>query len=189
MNILEQNLLFSFYSYDTIMGITNCVRIYLRQIKPTEADFIYSYRSLESIAKYQYWEPYTKEQATEFANRYSFADINKRYEWLGFMIVNKTDHYPIGDCAVKIRKKSAEIGCNISPVYQNKGFAKEALKTLFDLCFGIERIIKIYGITDSNNTASIRLMKSVGMTKAENYEKHIICKGTMCIEHKYILRK
>ena len=163
-------------------------RILIRDITESDTNAIFAYRSLDEIARFQYWEPYTREQTQEFINRCKNPDLSKRGEWLGFAIIYKKNNTLIGDCALKINDKSAEIGCNISPIYQGKGFAKEVLKILISYFFNNIGIEEVYGITDSENKASVRLMKSVGMIRLTEFEEKFICKGIECIEHKYLIR-
>lgn len=165
-------------------NIFNSGRILLRDIQESDADAIFSYRSLESVARFQYWEPYTREQTLEFIDRCKNPDLSKRREWIGMAIISKEQNRLIGDCSLKVEDESAEIGCNISPLYQGKGFAKEVLKMLISYCFNSIGIKEVYGITDSENEASVRLMKSAGMIRLTEFEEKLICKG----EHKYFIR-
>ena len=169
-------------------NIFNSDRILIRDIQEYDFDAIFSYRSLESVARFQYWEPYTREQTLEFIDRCKNPDLSKKGEWIGMAIISKELNLLIGDCSLKVGEESAEIGCNISPVYQGKGFATEVLKILISYCFNSVGIKEVYGITDSENKASIRLMKSVGMIRLSEFEEKLICKGAECIEHKYSIR-
>ncbi len=169
-------------------NIFNSDRILIRDIQEFDADAIFSYRSLESVARFQYWEPYTRGQTLEFINRCKNPDLSKNGEWIGMAIISKEHNQLIGDCALKVGEESAEIGCNISPLYQGKRFATEVLKALISYCFNRIDIKEVYGITDSENKASVRLMKSVGMSQLTEFEGKFICKGVECIEHKYFIR-
>lgn len=164
-------------------------RILLRSIKESDAEAIFAYRSLKEVAKYQYWEPFTKEQTTTFVNNNKDSSLEKREEWIGLVIIHKKDCKLIGDCSLRIGAQSAEIGCNISPEYQNKGFAKEVLNILFEYTFKHTPIEEVFGITDSENKASIQLMESLGMSKSADFEERLICKGVLSIEHKYAIKK
>ncbi|MDH6307332.1 RimJ/RimL family protein N-acetyltransferase [Dysgonomonas sp. PFB1-18] len=161
----------------------NSEKILLRNIQETDIDAIYPYRSLPEIAKYQYWEPFTLERTTDFVNQCIEAYYNSVGQWIGLAIKYKGNL--IGDCAFNISDGILEIGCNISPDYQGKGFAKGALNLLISDCYKRFHINEIIGITDSRNTASIRLMESLGMNRDNDFENHIICKGEDCIEYKY----
>ncbi|NDV95068.1 N-acetyltransferase [Dysgonomonas sp. 521] len=158
-------------------------RLLLRYIRETDADAIFSYRSLPEVARFQYWEPFTKERTIVFINQCTEADLKKENQWIGLAIEYKGK--VIGDCAFNISNSIMEIGCNISPEYQGMGLAKEALSVLIDHCFKNFEIKEVAGITDSRNTASIRLMESLAMQKVAGFENHIFCKGENCIEYKY----
>lgn len=165
----------------------NSDRILLRCISETDIDAIFLYRSLPEVAKYQYWEPFTKEQTVDFVSKCMHPQLDKQDEWIGLAI--EKNGILIGDCAFKVSNGSAEIGCNISPRYQKMGLAKEALSTLINYCFQNKAVDGIMGITDSKNSASIKLMKSLDMKKVPDFENHIICKGEDCIEYKYSLKR
>jgi len=162
-------------------------RIVIRAIQDSDADSIYSYRSLPGIAKYQYWEVFTKEQTYEFVKQNSNPQMNNEGKWIGLAVIFQGEL--IGDCAIKFEGMTAEIGCNISPEYQKQEFAKEALSALISYCFKNWNVSQVAGITDSENSDSIKLMQSLGMKKIPGFENHIICKGKNCIEYKYILKR
>ena len=162
-------------------------RIILRAIEEADADAIFSYRSLEEIAKYQYWEPFNKEQSVSFAKRCSNIQLDKKDEWIGLAIIAEGRF--IGDCSLKVGNSFAEVGCNISPLFQGCGYAKEALKALFFTAFNHLSINCVIGITDSENKASIKLMEASGMMKTSGFENHIICKNKKCVEHKYSIQR
>lgn len=162
-------------------------RITLRTIQEADVDDIFSYRSLEEVAKYQYWEPFSKEKTISFAKSCSNAQINKKGEWIGLAII--ANKKLIGDCSLRFEDYFAEVGCNISPDFQGRGYARDTLKALFLIAFNNLLIDNVIAITDSKNLASIRLMESVGMTKVSDFENKIICKGHACIEYKYSIER
>ena len=45
-------------------------RLYLRPFGHGDAEAVWAYRSLAEVARYQYWEPYTPEDARSFNNDY-----------------------------------------------------------------------------------------------------------------------
>jgi len=161
----------------------NSERILLRNIWETDIEAIFSYRSLPEVARYQYWEPFTLERTVDFVNQCIETYHDSVNQWIGLVIEH--NNKVIGDCAFNISNDILEIGCNISPEYQGKGFAKEALNLLIYYCYRSFHINEIIGITDSRNTASIKLMESLGMNKDNSFDNHIICKGEDCIEYKY----
>lgn len=161
-------------------------RIKLRAILETDTEAIYNYRSLPEVAKYQYWEPFTMEQAHDFVSRCCNPDLDEEDQWIGLAIVYQGK--VIGDCAFKISENIAEVGCNISPEYQGMGLARESLNILIHYFLKNRDVKEIIGITDSRNIASVRLMQSLGMVKVRDFETRLVCKGENCIEYKYAIR-
>ncbi|MDU1891434.1 MAG: GNAT family N-acetyltransferase [Dysgonomonas sp.] len=169
------------------MEITiNSQHIFLRNFEDEDIEAVFSYRSSEDVARFQYWEPYTLEQTKEFIHRNKDINLSANGEWNGLAIVRKDDNKLIGDCAFKITGHTAELGCNVSPLYQGKGYAKETLTALINYCSENMGVTEFYGITDSLNTASIKLLEVVGMSKVADFEERIMCKGLESIEHKYV---
>lgn len=145
------------------------------------------YRSLEEIARYQYWEPFTKEKAIHFAKSCSKVQLDKKGQWIGLAII--ADNIFIGDCSIKFDDYIAEIGCNISPDFQGRGYAKETLRLLLITAFNNPSIDNVIAITDSKNGSSIKLMEASGMIRNSEFENHIICKEKECIEYKYTIER
>lgn len=163
-------------------------RLILRPIRESDAEAVYSYRSLPAIARYQYWEPYTREDAEIFVRKNRNGRLDQRDEWIGLAMILRENGELIGDCALKISRNSAEIGCNVSPAFQGNGLAREAVQMLIDFSFNHNGIKTVYGITDAQNEASIRLLKSLGMKQDPSFEERLICKGNWCTEYKYLIR-
>lgn len=110
-------------------------RVYIRPIQYTDANTIFAYRSLECVAQYQYWEPFTMQKSLDFVEQNSCLDISAKGVWIGLAIILKSSNELIGDCALKIDGRKAELGCNISPKHQRHGYAQDALNLLIDMCF------------------------------------------------------
>ncbi len=164
-------------------------RIFLRSIHEADADAIFAYRSLPEVAKYQYWEPFTKEEIWLFVKEYSIPKFDVHLKWNALAVILKEGHQLIGDCSLKLVDNQVEIGCIIAPKYQHQGFANEALGLLIDYCFANMDIDEVYGITDSENRASIRLMESLHMVKSPDFEEKVVCKGLLSVEYKYAIKK
>ena len=105
--------------------------------------------------------------------------------WTGLAVVLKATGAVIGDCAFYLDGDRAEIGCNISPAYQRRGLAREALQTLVAYCAEVYKVALIRGITDSRNFSSIRLQESLGMVRDRTVENRIQCKGETCTEYRF----
>lgn len=166
------------------------VRIFLRPFVQEDTDAVYAYRSLPEVARYQYWEPYSHEDAAKFVEECTRIGFGSRGEWTGLVIVRREDNKTIGDCALNLEATKAEVGFNIAPAFQRMGFGREMLRLLIDYCFGQLGIQEVYGITDADNVASIRLMESAGMMRDKSFERTIPFKGALSTEHRYqLIRK
>ena len=152
-------------------------RLYLRPFGHGDAEAVWAYRSLAEVARYQYWEPYTPEDARSFIERYAGQVPGEDQTWTGLAVVLKATGTVIGDCAFYLDGDRAEIGCNISPAYQRRGLAREALQTLVAYCAEVYKVALIRGITDSRKLSSIRLQESLGMVRDRTFENRIQCKG------------
>lgn len=128
-------------------------RLYLRPFGHGDAEAVWAYRSLAEVARYQYWEPYTPEDARSFIERYAGQVPGEDQTWTGLAVVLKATGTVIGDCAFYLDGDRAEIGCNISPAYQRRGLAREALQTLVAYCAEVYKVALIRGITDSRATS------------------------------------
>ena len=151
-------------------------RLYLRPFGHGDAEAVWAYRSLAEVARYQYWEPYTPEDARSFIERYAGQVPGEDQTWTGLAVVLKATGTVIGDCAFYLDGDRAEIGCNFSPAYQRRGLAREALQTLVAYCAEVYKVALIRGITDSRNLSSIRLQESLGMVRDRTFENRIQCK-------------
>lgn len=160
-------------------------RLYLRPFGHGDAEAVWAYRSLAEVARYQYWEPYTPEDARSFIERYAGQVPGENQTWTGLAVVLKATGTVIGDCAFYLDGDRAEIGCNISPAYQRRGLAREALQTLVAYCAEVYKVALIRGITDSRNLSSIRLQESLGMVRDRTFENRIQCKGETCTEYRF----
>lgn len=58
-------------------------RLYLRPFGHGDAEAVWAYRSLAEVARYQYWEPYTPEDARSFIERYAGQVPGEDQTWTG----------------------------------------------------------------------------------------------------------
>src|SRR5687768_15130326 len=108
-------------------------RLILRNLEDNDLDDFLSYRSNPEVTRYQGFDPYNREAASEFITSQKEIEFGLPGQWLQLGIIDKKSDQLIGDCAVKLDKhepRIAEMGCTISPAFQQKGFAKETVLTL-----------------------------------------------------------
>ncbi len=140
-------------------------RLIIRHLASTDLNDFHIYRSKPEITKYQGFDVMNLEQAEDFIKANSKKEFGKAGEWVQYGIVNKATGRLMGDCAIKLDQydvRIAEIGITISHLEQNKGFAKETLLGLMSFLFDEKQVHRIVEIVDTENLASINLLKANG---------------------------
>lgn len=165
-------------------------RTILRAIEEADLeDFLY-YRSNADVARYQYWETFSRDQALEYIKKYGHSEPGIPGEWFQLGIVDKETNRLIGDCSIKLDSldpRIAEVGCSISCDYQKKGIAREALESLFDYAFRELKVHRISAITDCENAACIKLLERLKMRREGHYVKNVWFKGGWGSEYSYAI--
>jgi ribosomal-protein-alanine N-acetyltransferase len=141
-------------------------RLILRAMRVSDAADMYAYACRPSVTEYLTWDPHqsvdvTREYLVYVGQRYRTGDF---YDW---SIICKEDGHMIGTCgftSFNCPADSGEIGYVLSPAYQGRGLATEAVRRV--LHFGFEELSlhRIEAHFIQGNEASRRLMERVGMT-------------------------
>lgn len=163
-------------------------RLRLRLFEPRDAARLASYRSDESVARYQSWSAMTREEADAFiAEQPSLpAELG---QWIQIAIADKRTDDLIGDTGLCTHAPgtNAEIGFTLAPSAQGRGFATEACRAAIALAFSRERVEVVEAIIDARNLTAIALVERLGMfldhTKSSEF------KGEICTEHTFVLRR
>jgi len=96
----------------------------------------------------------------------------------------------VGDCAIFLQERDsriAETGITISNLFQRQGFAKETMQGLVKFLFEEKGIHRIVETVDSENTASISMLKSVGFRQEAFFVENIFFKGRWSSEYQFAL--
>jgi len=155
-------------------------RIILRPFIMNDLDEFYKYRSNKAIARFQLWEPFSRQEAVAFLNEYKSLDYISPGKWNGLALELKENGELIGDCAFKILDNEftqAEIGFNLAPQHQKRGLASEAVKRLVDYLFKELKLHRISAITDAGNSTAAALLERIGMRKEGHFIQNIWVKG------------
>ena len=156
-------------------------RLVLRELTPNDTQPIFELRSNKEINRLiSRKTPKNLEEAKEFIevclqefkneNRVFWA-IEFENQIIGTIVYHKID----------ILNNYAEIGYELNPNYQQKGFMSEALKTVLDFGFHKMNLKIIEAFTHKNNIASIALLekylfKYQPERKCESFEHNRIFK-------------
>ncbi len=167
-------------------------RLNIRNLKPTDLSDFFMYRSNPDVTKYQGFDVMTIEQADEFIKGQLDKEFGKAGEWVQYGIENQATGKLIGDCAIKLDQydtRIAEIGITISHLEQKKGNAKEVLLGILAFLFDTKEIHRVVEIVDTENSASINLLKSTGFKQEGHFIENVFFKGKWGSEFQYAMLK
>ncbi|MFB7513363.1 GNAT family N-acetyltransferase [Streptomyces sp. NPDC056144] len=150
-------------------------RLTLRLFTPGDADDLYAYQGLPSVARYLYRPPHTRERSEEVAAERATqsawrADGDKlalavcRHDEPGLLL---------GEVSLSLadaRASQAEIGWTLDPRHEGHGYATEAAATLARFAFDELGVHRLYARLDVENTGSVRVCERLGMRR----EAHLV---------------
>lgn len=155
-------------------------RLVLRPLSEADLDAMLAYRSLDSVARFQFWEPHSRAMMQEaLARMLEAATAEPRMENV-LAVIRRDTGALIGDVVLMIRDTAArqgEIGFTFHPDHTGHGFATEAAGAMMALGFGALGLHRIFGRCDALNESSFRLMERLGMRREAHFREHAIFKG------------
>jgi RimJ/RimL family protein N-acetyltransferase len=167
-------------------------RLKLRNLRLTDLSDFHIYRSNPEVTKYQGFDVMTIKQAEEFIKDNSTKHFGKSGEWVQYGIENSETAKLIGDFAIKLDPydtRIAEIGITISHLEQRKGYAKEVILGILSFLFDTKEIHRVVEIVDTENIASINLLKCTGFKQEGHFIENIFFKGKWGSEFQYAMLK
>lgn len=175
---------------EKILIETNRLRI--RRLTQNDISAFHDYRRLPEVALYQGFDVMDEAACEAFINKYKDETFGMPGVWVQFAIATKPEDRLIGDCAIRLLSpdpRIAEIGMSISPNFQKSGFAKEAMAGIMQWIFETKNVHRIVEITDAENTASIRLLESLGFRQEGHFIENIWFNNKWGSEYQYALLK
>ena len=160
--------------------LINTKRLQIRNLCPADLENFYAYRSNPEVTKYQGFDTMTLAQCEHFIQGQKNKLFGQPGDWVQYGIEEVSLQKLIGDCAVKMDlydSRLAEIGITISHLYQQQGYAKEAISGILNFIFGVKNLHRVTATVDAENTASINLMKSIGFRQEAYYVENIFFNG------------
>jgi len=135
-------------------------RLIIRKIRMNDALFIYNLRSNDKNMKLVEIKPYENIQRAESFIKNVSEDIGNGNVFL-WVIETKNSLTKVGTiCLWSFSKEnqSAEIGYELLPLYQKKGYAHEALQSILNFAETRLNLKAINAITHEKHEASIQLL-------------------------------
>ena len=176
------------------MEQTLCIthRLKIRNLRQSDLDDFYQYRSNPEITRYQGFDTFDRKQSQVFLEAHSNKLRLTPGEWVQYGIEHIGAAQLVGDCALYLQmadSRIAEIGITISHLHQRKGYAKEAMQGLINYLFREKGVHRIVETVDAENIASIQMLKSLCFRQEAHFIESIFFKGRWGSEYQYAILK
>lgn len=167
-------------------------RLQLKELTTDDAKSLFSYRSLPEVTRFQGWSPASEQEAVRFVEEEICHVMNRPDTWFQLGIFLGEEEILIGDVGIHFlagqgdgRSTDAndgemdvvEIGVTLSPEFQGRGFASEAVWHVLDYLFGSLHKNKVIASVDPENHKSIALLKRAGFQLVGIYQNSVLCRG------------
>jgi RimJ/RimL family protein N-acetyltransferase len=149
-------------------------RLVLRRSRPEDAEAISAYRSDPEVHRYQGWDRTDAEGV-----RAEIVEMNGRAPgepggWIQFSVEDRETNGLVGDIGLSLADGEPDvikIGYTMSPSFQGRGYATEAVGALIGYAFDTLGADIVRAYASAENIASIRVAEKVGMQLMERYER------------------
>jgi RimJ/RimL family protein N-acetyltransferase len=147
-------------------------RLVLRRSQPKDAETISAYRSDPDVHRQQGWERTDVE-----AVRADIEEMARRRPgepgWVQFSLDDRSLGRLVGDVGLSPADGEPgviKVGYTVSPGYQGRGYATEAIHALVDYAFATLEAEVVRAYASADNLPSIKVAEKVGMRLVERIE-------------------
>jgi RimJ/RimL family protein N-acetyltransferase len=155
-------------------------RLILRRLALPDCAAILAYRGLPEVARYQSWENPDLPSIRALIEQMIGLEPDTPGTWLQLGITLRESGNLIGDCGLHFpadEPRQAEFGITLSPAFQKRGYALEALKAVLAYFFATLGKHRVYASVDPENSASIALLERAGLHKEAHFRQSLWFKG------------
>jgi RimJ/RimL family protein N-acetyltransferase len=166
-------------------------RLILRPIEAGDWRAIHRYASRPEVVRYLPHEPFTEEDASAFALRWSEQARLQGDDWPEMLVaVRKADGRLIGHLPFEVfnaKYRTREIGWVFDPEVHGQGYATEAARAVLRLAFGELGLHRVIATCDPRNEASYRVMEKLGMRREAHFVRDVQIRGEWADEYFYAI--
>ena len=166
-------------------------RLVLRLMTTADVDDVHAYQSRADVARYQLFEPRTRDEvAAKLVECSAATTLARDGDFLQLAVELPgsagTDGAEggrarvIGDSFFHLASAAnsrAEIGWSLHPDFMGLGYATEAAETVLEMAFDRLGLHRVYAELDPRNDASIRLCRRLGMRQEAHFMRDLWFKG------------
>jgi ribosomal-protein-alanine N-acetyltransferase len=139
-------------------------RLQIRQLSDVDAQALSVLRCDERVNRYiERAKQFSMEEAQAFVKRISDGLVENK--WLYWTICFKDKSELIGTCCLwnfSADGKTAEVGYELSPLFQGQGIMSEVLTTVIKYSFEKLGLTRLEAVINNDNRSSIRLVEKYG---------------------------
>ncbi|MBT5346907.1 GNAT family N-acetyltransferase [bacterium] len=150
------------------------LKLVLNQFDSSDAEKIATYLNDVDMSKFvsNIPFPYSLENASTFIDSCREQFLIKKS--ITFAIREKSSQILVGSIAIQIkaRHKRGVLGFWIAKDYWRRGFATESLEKVLEFAFDDLKLNKLEAVHHTENLASGKLMRKVGMVKEGELKQH-----------------
>ncbi|BDH45432.1 N-acetyltransferase [Salmonella enterica subsp. enterica serovar Choleraesuis] len=164
--------------------------ITLRPVMIEDSVAIQRYRQLEQVARYQSWTTFDTAAAERLVSAQQGLEVDTPDSWYQLVIVDNNSGELAGDLVMHFLAddpRQAEVGFNLSPEYQDRGYATQALGCVLDYLFRELAKHRVTALTDADNLAAARLLERSGFRREGHFIENIWFKGRYGSEYLYAI--
>lgn len=167
-------------------------RITIRTMNPRDLEGFLIYRINPEIVKYQSFDTMTRERAIGFIQSQQNKNFGNPGEWVQYSVELNATNTIIGDCAIQLDEadpRIARVGITISHLHQSQGYGREVFKAILLFLFDQVGIHRVEETVDTENIASITLLKKMQFRKEGHFVENIFDRGKWISEYQYAMLK
>jgi RimJ/RimL family protein N-acetyltransferase len=165
-------------------------RLLIRNLVPGDAEAFFAYKCRPECVRFQFWRPETIEEIKRFIDGMQSAGLNEPGAWLQLAVCLKESNAMIGDAGLHFSPdddRQVEIGYTLSPDYQHRGYATEAVKAILDYLFSALGKHRVTASVDPRNTPSAAVLERLGFRKEAHFRKSVYIAGEWCDDCVYAM--
>jgi RimJ/RimL family protein N-acetyltransferase len=156
-------------------------RLVLRPFEPGDLDNLASIFADESVNRYLYSEPRSREEtASALDKRLNAASHPEEDAILRVAIALPITNQLIGDFMLHWSEdvhRQGEIGGSLHPDVHGQGYASEVYGALLELAFTQYDLHRVCGRCDGRNAASVRSLQKAGLREEAHFVENEFVKG------------
>ena len=149
-------------------------RLLLRRSRPEDAEIISDYRSDPEVHRYQGWERTDPEGVRAEIEEMTGRAPGEPGGWVQLSVEERESGRLVGDVGLSAAEGEPgviKVGYTMSPAFQGRGYATEAVRVLIGYAFDTLGVEMVRAYASAENVASIRVAEKVGLKLVERSER------------------